>query len=151
MSDHVITTPRTHVDRATTDGSTVDHERRLRTVLRLNASSSMAAGVLLAAVPDRIDELLDTGHPGWVRLVGLGLLPFAALCLWVARSSARVLRSTTPWIVTGDVAWVVVSVATVLAGWYSTAGSVAVLAMAAAVDLFALLQWMSWRKLEPTR
>lgn len=128
-----------------------DHERRLRTVLRINAISSLASGVVLAVAPHRVDELLDTGHPEWVRVAGVALLPFAALCAWVSTASVATLRRMTPEIVVADVAWVVASVATVIAGWYSGAGVVAVLAMAAAVDTFAVLQWTSWRRLPTTR
>jgi hypothetical protein len=126
-------------------------EHTLRTVLRLNALNSLVFGALLTAIPHRIDELLDTGHPGWVRLVGLGLLPFAALCAWLSTASLHQLRRMTPQIVAGDMAWVVASVVTVLLGWYSGGGVVAVLAMAAVVDAFALLQWSAWRRLPLTR
>ena len=43
--------------------------------------------------------------------------------------------------------WVVASAATVLLGWYSGVGVVAVLAMAAIVDVFAVRQWNAWRRL----
>ena len=127
-----------------------DGERRLRIVLRLNAANCVVFGALLVARPARVDELLDTGHPGWVRLVGLGLLPFAALCAWLSTASLPTLRRITPHVVAGDVAWVVASVVTVLAGWYSGGGIIAVLAMAAIVDVFALLQWTAWRRLRRT-
>lgn len=126
-------------------------ETKLRTVLRINAGVSLVTGGLLAVAPHRIDELLDTGHPGWVRIVGLGLLPFAAFYGWVAAGSVATMRRATPWIIAGDLAWVVASVATALAGWYSGGGIVAVLAMAAVVDSFALLQWSAWRQLPGTR
>jgi len=147
-------TTTSHPSAATRDGAASDHTRcatRLRLVLRLNAANSLLAGSLLAAVPARVDDLLDTGHPGWIRVVGLALLPFAALCAWVSTASLRQLRRVTPLIIGGDVSWVVASLATVLAGWYSGRGAVAVVAMAAVVDLFALLQWSAWRTLRPTR
>lgn len=124
---------------------------RLRRVLRANAVNSFAAGLLLAFAPTRFDELLDTGHPGWIRVVGVALLPFAGLCAWLSSAPIGALRGLTPLIVAGDVTWVVASVVTVLLGWYSGGGAVAVLAMAAVVDLFALLQWSAWRTLQPTR
>jgi hypothetical protein len=127
-----------------------DCERKLRVVLRLNATNSFVFGALLAAFPDQVAELLDTGYPGWIRLVGLGLLSFGALCAWSSTASLPMLRRITPQIVIGDVAWVVASVATVLLGWYSGGGIVAVLAMAAIVDVFALLQWTAWRRLRVT-
>ena len=124
-----------------------DSQGRLRVVLRLNATNSFVFGALLAAFPGRVDDLLDTGHPGWVRLVGLGLLPFGALCAWLSTASLPALRRITPQIVVGDIAWVVASVVTVLLGWYSGGGIIAVLAIAAIVDVFALLQWTAWRRL----
>lgn len=125
-------------------------ERKLRVVLRLNALNSLVFGTLLAGFPTEVDDVLDTGHPGWIRLVGLGLLPFAALCAWLSTASLPTLRRITPHVVAGDVAWVVASVVTVLAGWYSGGGIIAVLAMAAIVDVFALLQWTAWRRLRRT-
>jgi hypothetical protein len=127
-----------------------DCERKLRVVLRLNATNSFVFGALLAAFPAQVDDLLDTGHPGWIRLVGLGLLPFGALCTWLSTASPPTLRRITPQIVVGDVAWVAASVATVLLGWYSGGGIFAVLAMAAIIDAFALLQWTAWRRLQAT-
>lgn len=117
----------------------------------MNAVNSLVFGALLAVAPARVDVLLDTGHPGWIRLVGIGLLPFAAVCAWLSTSSRDNLLRVTPQIIVGDVAWVVASVVTVLLGWYSSGGVVAVLAMAAVVDAFALLQWSAWRKVRPTR
>jgi hypothetical protein len=124
-----------------------DCEHRLRVVLRLNALNSIVFGLVLATVPGRIDELLDTGHPGWIRVVGLGLVPFGAFCAWLSTTSSTTLRRITPQVVAGDVAWVGASAATVLLGWYSGVGVVAVLAMAAIVDVFAVLQWSAWRRL----
>ncbi|MGA9277847.1 hypothetical protein [Ilumatobacter sp.] len=120
---------------------------KLRLVLRLNALNSLVFGALLTAVPERIDDVLDTGHPGWVRVVGVALLPFAALCAWLSTTSVDTLRRVTPEIIVADVTWVVASIATVLLGWYSAGGAVAVLAMAALVDTFALLQWVAWRRI----
>lgn len=149
---HATITPSTSTGAAVAPNTRVRHgsESTLRLVLRVNAVSSAVAGGLLAAIPYRIDELLDTGHPGWVRVVGLALLPFAAFYAWASTSSVATMRRATPWIIAGDIAWVTASVATVLAGWYSGGGVVAVLAMAALVDAFALLQWRSWRRLPVT-
>jgi hypothetical protein len=144
---HATMTPRP----TTGTAKRTDSEPKLRSVLRLNALNSFVFGGLLAAIPERIDELLGTGHPGLVRLVGLGLLPFAALCAWLSTRSREMLRRVTPLIVTGDVAWVIASVVTIMLGWYSGGGAVAVLAMAAIVEVFALLQWTTWRRLPVTR
>lgn len=125
-------------------------EAKLRRVLRLNAINCIVSGTAMAVAAGPIDELLDTGHPGWIRIVGLGLLPFAALCLWAAAGPVERLRKETPSIIAGDVAWVVASIVTVLLGWYSGGGIVAVLAMAVVVDTFAVLQFVGWRRLTKT-
>ena len=125
-------------------------EAKLRRVLRLNAASCVVSGTALAVAARPIDDVLDTGHPGWIRLVGLGLLPFAALCWWVAAGPLQRLRKATPWIIAGDVDWVIASVGTVLLGWYSGGGVVVVLAMSVVVDTFAVLQFAGWRRLRTT-
>lgn len=120
---------------------------RLRTVLRLNAASSIASGAVMAALPHRVDDILDTGHPGWIRLVGVGLIVFALSVGFASTFDRRKLVATTPAIVAGDIAWVVASLVTVLLGWYSGGGIVAVLAVAAMVETFAVLQWSGLRHL----
>ena len=122
-------------------------ERKLRSVLRLNAANCVVSGTALAFAAGPIDDLLDTGRPGWVRLVGIALLPFAALCVWVSAGPLQRLHKATPLIIAGDVNWVIASVVTVLLGWYSGGGIVAVLALAVAVDMFAVLQFVGWRQL----
>lgn len=104
----------------------------------------------MAVAPGTVDELLGTGHSGWVRLVGLALLPFAALVVWLSTADNEMLRRMTPAIIVGDVGWVVASIATVLLGWYSGSGIAAVLAMALLVDVFALLQFNAVRHLRRT-
>ncbi len=141
-------TPHTSADSTPLVGRTaVDCERRLRFVLRANAASSTISGAVMAAAPGVIDDMLGTGHTGWVRLVGLALLPFAAFVAWLSTASSRQLRLHTPGIVAGDVGWVIGSIATVLLGWYSGIGIAAVLAMALVVDVFALLQFNALRHL----
>ena len=124
-----------------------DCERRLRFVLRANAASSTISGLAMAVVPGVVDNLLGTGHNGWVRLVGLSLLPFAAFVAWLSTADRRDLRLYTPVIVAGDIGWVVASIATVSLGWYSGMGIVAVLAMALVIGVFALLQFNAARHL----
>lgn len=125
--------------------------RRLRSVLRLNASSSAIAGAVMAIAPATVDGLLDTGRPGWVRVVGAALLPFAAFVAWLSTASPDHVRLHTPGIIAGDIGWVVLSIVTVALGWYSGGGVAAVIAMAVLVDVWAFLQWSAWRKLRPTR
>lgn len=94
-----------------------------------------------------MDELLGTGQPQWLRLVGFALLPFAAVVIWLSTTDASRLQQITPLIIAGDVGWVVASIATVLLGWYSGSGVILVLAMALLVDVFAVLQFNGVRHL----
>jgi len=122
-------------------------ESKLRFVLRTNATTSALGGLAMAVGPGAVDQLLGTGQPGWVRIVGLALLPFAALVAWLSTTDRRRLALHTPGIVVGDVVWVVASVVTVLLGWYPSSGVIIVLAMAAGVDTFAVLQFVLLRRL----
>lgn len=139
-------------DTSSSGGSrTHDCERKLRRVLRLNALNSAVSGTVMAVAAAAIERLLDTGHSGSIRIVGLALLPFAAFCWWVAAGSVDRLRRETPFIVVGDIGWSIASVVTVALGWYSDRGVVAVLAMAVVVDVFAVIQFVAWRRLRTTR
>lgn len=114
-------------------------------MLRLNATSSAVSGLALAAVPGAFADVLDVGRPGWVPIVGLALLPFAAGVGWLSSRGVHRLRSFTPAIVAGDAGWVVASAITVTLGWYSGVGIALVVAMAAVVGAFGLLQWTAWK------
>ncbi len=126
-------------------------ERRLRVVLGVNATTSIVAGLVLAVAPDRIDDLLGTGRPGWVRVVGLAVVLFGLDYAWVSRSPRAWLTRLTPAVIAGDVAWVVLSVVTLLLGWFSGGGVAAVILVAVAVDTFATLQYLAWRDLRSAR
>ena len=121
--------------------------QRLRRVLRTDSAVSFTSGLLLAVAPAWIDDLLATGHPGWIRLVGIGFLLFAADVFLLSRTDEERLRRWTPAVIAANTVYVAGSVATVLVGWYSTAGAIAVLAGAAMVETLAVLQWRSWRQL----
>ena len=100
----------------------------------------------MAIVPERVERVLGTGYPGWVRLVGIGVVVFGIdVALLSARPSDQ-LRRWTPVVIGADIAWVAASVVTILLGWYSTSGVIAVVAMAGAVDTFAVLQFRAWRQ-----
>lgn len=122
-------------------------ESTLRLVLRANALTSALGGVAMATASTAIDELLGTGHPGWVRVVGLALLPFAAFVAWLTTADRRQLSLHTPGIIVGDAGWVAASTATILLGWYSASGVIAVSVMAAAVGTFGTLQYVLLRRL----
>lgn len=103
----------------------------------------------MTLAPSAIDDILDTGHPGWIRIVGLGLLPFAAAVAWLSTSSHDALRRQTPGIIAGDVGWVLASLVTIALGWYAADGTMLVAAIATVIELWAVAQWLSWRPSKP--
>ena len=147
MNTSIFTNPMTDGIPAAPLRATSSPAQRLRRALRVNATTSLTSGFVMALAADWVDDLLGTGHPGWVRLVGLGVALFGIDVLLLSRSSQDQLRRWAPAIVVADTIWVVASVVTILLGWYSTGGAVAVAAMAIAVDTFAVLQWREWRRL----
>jgi hypothetical protein len=146
MNTSIFTNPMTDDVRAAPIRS-LTPVRRLRRVLRTDSVVSFTSGLLLALAPTRVDDLLATGHPGWIRLVGIGFLLFAADVFLLSRADDERLRRWTPAVIAANTAYVVASVVTVLLGWYSAAGAVAVLAAAVMVDTLAVLQWRGWRQL----
>lgn len=121
--------------------------QRLRNTLRMNATTSLLGGLVAALVPGTLDRFLGTGHPGWVRLVGVGLAVFAIDVLVVAGTTAGTLRRWTAPIVAADAAWVLATGVTIAAGWYSTSGAVIVGAVGVMVAALAIRQHLSLRKL----
>ena len=113
---------------------------RLRLVLAANATTSALGGLAALAAGDRVDRWLGTGHPGWVRVIGVGLVGFAVCVAALSRANAEELRRWTPEVSLADAGWVVGSVATIIAGWYSTGGAVVIAILAAGVGGFAVAQ-----------
>ncbi len=118
----------------------------LRSVLRANALTSAVGGLVAAAVPGTLDRLLGTGHPGWVRITGVGLVAFAGAVLAVARSRPERRRRDALAVSAADATWVVASFATIMAGWFSTGGAVAVALVAAMVATFGATQLVLARR-----
>lgn len=121
----------------------------LRLALKLDAAASGALGVLaLVASPVLADVL---GAPvALLAPVGVFLTTFAA-SLWFAASRPNVSRSAARGVVALNLLWVALSVVAVVAGWFSlTALGVAFfLVQAAAVVLFADVQFFGLRRLRP--
>jgi len=130
---------------ATLSPTTTD-QRLLRTALRLDAVASGALGVACATGAGVLDELL--GLPtGLLVGVGVFLVVFAA-GLVVLAARRPVPRGGTAVVVLGNAAWVLMSVALVIGAWdrLTVLGVVVVLAQAAAVAVFADLQWAGSRR-----
>jgi hypothetical protein len=126
---------------------TTDDGRLLRLALRIDAAASGALGVLGVAAAPLLADLLGPPVPVLFG-VGVFFVVFAAALLFLA--SRRTIPRPAAWtVVFGNAAWVVGSVlATVAgAGALTGLGIGVVLAQAAAVAVFADLQWMGLRRL----
>lgn len=130
-----------------TPARTADGGRLLRLALRIDATASGALGVLGVAAAPLLADLL--GPPASVLFgVGVFFVVFAAALLVLA--SRRTIPRPAAWtVVIGNAAWTVGSVVAtiVAAGTLTGLGVGIVLAQAAAVAVFADLQWMGLRRL----
>src|SRR5215213_9812940 len=81
-------------------------EQRLRTVLGLNAATSLATGVAGLAAAGWWSDRLGVDSPGWTRLVSAGLVLFAIGVALVARAPAEPLRRLAAVVSVTDLAWV---------------------------------------------
>ena len=117
-------------------GLDVRRTRALRRTLRLNALTSVIGGLTAAIGAAGADRLLGTASPGWVRVVGLGLVVFGIDVGAATMLGVRRLASVTPWISAVDLAWVAASVATIVLGWFSTTGALVIGGVAMAVAAF---------------
>jgi hypothetical protein len=115
--------------------------KHLPLVLRLNALSSAAFGVLLAAAPEPVGAMIGL-DPFALRVIGIALLPFAAFALHVARDPRPTLVRAVSAL---DFAWVAGSVGLVVWGDLTGFGIAVVLVVAAAVDAFGMLQLLGAR------
>lgn len=123
-------------------------ERMLRSVLATNATTSALGGVVAAVAATWLDDtVLDTGHPGWVRVVGAGLVVFGAVVALVSRTAAEVLPGRARLVGVADAGWVAFTLVTILAGWYSITGAKAMAAVGAMVAVFGLEQVFLARRL----
>lgn len=121
--------------------------RRLRAVLSTNAITSAAVGVVATIAPGAVDEVLGTGHAGWIRLIGgVSFIVFAAVVSALARSAAATRARYAPLVSALDTSYVLGVIVTIAAGWYSTTGSWVMAGTAALVADFAIGQvWFARR------
>ncbi len=113
---------------------------KLRFVLTANATTSGLAGLTALVANERVDNWLDPAHPGWVRVIGAGLVAFALAVIALSRSNEQSLRRWVPAVSFADGGWVAASVATIIAGWYSNSGAAILAVIAAIVGTFAIAQ-----------
>ena len=117
----------------------------LRTVLKANAAFSLLGGVVAVAAGAVVADLLDVNV--WlVRVIGAGLVIFAADVWWVARRPANQITTYARLVSAADASWVVGTVVVIALGLVSTAGAIVLAVVAAAVADFGALQWYASAK-----
>lgn len=123
-----------------------DSNGLLRLALKLDAVASGALGALLLVTATVLDDLL--GIPLALLVpVGLFLLAYAAF-VWIVGTRRRINRTAAWTVVALNLVWVADSVVVVLAGPFPLTGLgvTFILAQAAAVLLFADLQFLGLRR-----
>jgi hypothetical protein len=122
-------------------------ESLLRIVLRTNATTSGLGGLVAALAPGPLDEVLGTGQEGWVRLIGIGLVAFAALVVGTSRFDREQLVRAVPGISLGDGSWVVGTIIALALDWFSTSGAVVMGLVGVMVGVFGVEQALLVRSL----
>ncbi len=131
--------------------------RNLRRVLFTNAATSGAAGLVLAILPQPLAALLvpDGGTllglspAGWLQVVGLGLVAFAALVAVIAMP-ARPRGGLVTAIVSADIAWVAGSALLLLFAGAALSWPAWILVILVA-DMVAVFAWLQARFLRAGR
>lgn len=142
------TTPSSTASPSTTAGKagTRSADRPLRLVLRANAASSLAFGLVGAIGARYWSDVLGFDHTALTVAVSLGLLVFGADVLWVSGRPASTMGRAALAISVADLTWVAATVAAVAGGILTTAGVVVAVVAGLAVLDFAFLQlWLRRR------
>lgn len=115
----------------------------LRYVLRLNAATSLVGGLIAALDAGWVSETLGIGNVAITRIVGIGLIVFAADVLFVSTRPAPKLLAETRLVSAADASWVVATIIVLAAGVLSTTGVVTAAVLGLAVADFGVTQlWM---------
>jgi hypothetical protein len=123
--------------------------RRLRAVLRANATTSALAGAAAVLAPNWSTRMLGAGTATVARTVGVVLLAFAAEVALVASGRLRRpgLATAARLVSAVDVAWVAASITVIATGALSGRGVAIGVVQALAVADFALGQLLLARRL----
>lgn len=123
-----------------------DRQRWLRNSLLGNAAFSTVSGLTFALAAGSVASLIGLDQSIPVRVVGVGLLGFAAIVGFVATRPEIDSRAAIS-IVVGDLSWVVGTVPLVMMDVLSADGIVAAIAIADIVLVFAGLQYYGVRRI----
>lgn len=110
----------------------------LRTVLRINAATSLPTGLLALVAAPWVGDVLGVEATLLIRLVGAGLVVFAVDVLLVAASDR--VASLAKLVSAADIAWVAGTLVLVAAGAFSALGTALMLAVAAVVGALGITQ-----------
>jgi hypothetical protein len=121
----------------------------LRRSLQLDGIASALCGALLLMAAQPLSSVIGLSGPGPARVVGGGLLVYAALLLWNA-ARATVNRGEALTAVVLNVVWVLASALLIVDGPLTAVGNLAVAAVAAAVLGFTVLEVVGLRRLHTT-
>jgi hypothetical protein len=124
----------------------IDRTTFLRRSLQLDGIASGLCGALLLLAAGPISTLIGLPGPAIARMVGVGLLVYAAALLWNA-ARAAVSRGEALLAVVLNIGWIVGSAIVVVDGPLTVVGNLAVAAVAGAVALFTLLEVVGLRRL----
>lgn len=122
----------------------------LRATLVTNAISTAICGLALLGAPCLVATMLGVPMPGVIATVGAGLVLYAGGLFWTA-SQQPILPPAAWAAIALDLGWVAGSVAVLGLGILTPAGTGLVALVAAAVFVFAALQYWGVRQLARSR
>ena len=114
---------------------------KLPRILLFDAATCAVMGVALLAASEPLGRLLHL-PPALLFYAGLALLPIAAFVTWIAMRRP-LFRAGTWLVITGNIGWVIASIAVLALPMIAPnlLGAVFLLAQAAAVAVLAALEW----------
>ena len=122
----------------------------LRKSLRANATFSALSGLVFAIASGPVAVFLGNVPPSLVLLVGVQLLFFAGVLVWLS-SRSEIPPSWAVSVVVADLLWVVATIIVVYAELFTRGGAALATALAAVVLVMALLQSIGVRRLGTAR
>jgi len=127
----------------------VNNSSMLHTAIRGNALFCAASGLALTFGSGWLASLTGIQPPLALTITGIILLGYA-LTLWRLASQERIPDGATWFVISADVAWVVGSILVLVFGWLplTLAGKWSVAIIADLVGLFAVWQYLGYRKMK---
>ncbi len=117
--------------------------KRLRTILRLNATTSVVGGLIAAIGASWVSDTLGIDHVAITRLIGAGLVLFAVDVWYISTRPHPKLMAETLLISAADAIWVAATIVILALGILTTVGTVTAIVLGIGVGDFALTQlWL---------